>query len=303
MAQLIRSKQPDLFKYLLDVRDKKQAQALIDKGEPFVYTTGRYSSEYLHTSAAVFFADHPQPSQALVYDLRYDPEPFVNLSIDELIERWRFTKEPEAPPRLPIKTVKYNRCPAVAPLGVMKDAASQKRIGLTTDTVAQNLARLKKYRKPFAEKVLQARKRLDAEREAEQVGLVDNQLTADARLYERFLDDADRAVLSQVRAAEPGQLGNFIEQLRDERLKSLLPLYKARNYPASLTGEELADWEAFCARRLFDGGPASSLAKYFNRLKELAAGSLNGEQRYILEELQLYGQSIVPSDADGSAVG
>jgi exodeoxyribonuclease-1 len=303
MARLIHDKQPDLFKYLLDVRDKKQAQALITKGEPFVYTTGRYSSEYLHTSAAVFFANHPQPSQALVYDLRYDPETFVNLSVDELVERWRFTKDPEAPPRLPIKTVKYNRCPAVAPLGVMKDAASQKRIGLTTDTVAKNLALLKKHHKPFAEKVLQARKRLDAEREAEQVGLVDNQLTVDARLYERFMDDTDRAALPKVRAAEPDQLSDFASQLGDERLKNLLPLYKARNYPASLSSEEQAAWETFCGQRLFEGGPASPLAKYFARLQELAAGELSGEQRYILEELQLYGQSIMPSDADASAAG
>lgn len=53
VARLIRDKQPDLFRYLLDVRDKKKVQALIAKGDPFVYTTGRYPSAHLHTSAAI----------------------------------------------------------------------------------------------------------------------------------------------------------------------------------------------------------------------------------------------------------
>jgi exodeoxyribonuclease-1 len=239
----------------------------------------------------------------LVYDLRHDPAPFIGMDVDQLIERWRFTREPDAPQRLPIKTVKYNRCPAVTPLGVMKDEASQERIKLSTDTIRRNLAVLRQHHKPFATKVLQARKRLDADREAEQVGLVDDQLTVDARLYERFMDDADRAVLPKIRAASPAELAGFSERVRDERLKNLLPLYKARNYPEALTGEERDAWDAFCAQKLFEGGQSSRLAKYFGRLQELSGGELDGEQRYILEELQLYGQSIVPSDADGSAAG
>jgi exodeoxyribonuclease-1 len=301
LAQLVRAKQPDLFDYLLNIRDKKKAEALITSGEPFVYTTGRYTGQYLHTSAATMLAKHPQPGQALVYDLRHDPTPFIDMTVDQLLEIWQFTKDPEAPPRLPVKTVKYNRCPAVAPLGVMKDAASQERIGLILETIAKNRALLRKHQEPFADRVLQAVARLDAKREAEQTSLVDNQLTVDARLYEKFIDNTDKALLPKVRAANPEQLNEFT--FRDERLKNLLPLYKARNYPASLAPDERTAWEAFCSRQLFEGGDSSRLAKYFARLQELAAGELSGEQQYILEELQLYGQSIVPSDADGSAAG
>jgi exodeoxyribonuclease-1 len=301
LARLAREKQPELFDYLLGIRDKKKAEALIARGEPFVYTTGRYSGQYLHTSAAVFLAKHPQPGQALVYNLRYDPTPFTEMGVDELVERWQFTRDPEAPARLPVKTVKYNRCPAVAPLGVMKDDASQERIGLTLETVAKHLAILRKHQQPFTGKILQAIARLDARREAEQTSLVDNQLTVDARLYEKFIDGADKALLPKARAAKPGQLGEL--KFRDERLQNLLPLYKARNYPASLDSDERAEWDVFCRRQLFEGGESSRLAKYFKRLSELSAGKLTGEQQYILEELQLYGQSIMPSDADESAAG
>jgi exodeoxyribonuclease-1 len=303
IARLVREKQPELFDYLLGMRDKKKAEALITKGQPFVYTTGRYSSEYLHTSAAIFFAKHPQPGQALVYDLRHDPTPFVSMTVDQLIERWQFTKDPEAPPRLPVKTIKYNRCPAVAPLGVMKDTESQERIGLTLKTIAKNRVLLQQHQEPFAQKVLEARAKLDAKREAEQISLVDNQLTVDARLYEQFIDGADKALLPKVRIAKPEQLNELKDKFRDERLKNLLPLYKARNYPDSLGSEERTAWDAFCRQQLFVGGESSKLAKYFARLSELAAGELSGQQQYILEELQLYGQSIVPSDADGSEAG
>lgn len=302
VAKLIKDRQPDLFKYLLDARDKKKVESLVMKGEPFVYTTGRYPSEHLHTSAAVLLTSHPQPGSALVYDLRHDPSPFMKMTVDELVEAWKFTDDPDAL-RLPVKTIKYNRCPAVAPLGVMKDSATQKRLGLTLDTVTRNRKLLRADQAAFAEKVVKAVGVLDARREAEQVGLIDNQLTVDARLYDGFISSADKAELAKVRAADPDRLVELAGGLKDERLKNLLPLYKARNYASSLTAEERAAWDNFCRQRLFDGGEDSRLAKYFARLSELSAGALDDERRYLVEELRLYGESIVPHDADGDAVG
>jgi exodeoxyribonuclease-1 len=298
VAKLVRDKQPDLFEYLLGLRDKKKAAELVLKGEPFVYTSGRYSSDYLHTTAAVLLGKHPQQDAALVYDLRHDPAPFLEMSVDEITGAWKFTKDPDAL-RLPVKTLKYNRSPAVAPLGVIKDKAAQERLGLTLETVAKHLDILKKHQAAFAETVSQAVANLDAEREKAQTSLVDNQLTVDERLYEKFFDSADKQAMRVVRAAKPEELSELAGSFHDERLKSLLPLYKARNYPASLDEEERAAWDNFCAQRLFDGGPSSRLAKYFARLSELADGKLTGQQQYLLEELQLYGQSIVPADAAG----
>jgi len=296
VARLVHDQQPDLFEYLLGQRDKKKTAALVLKGEPFVYTSGRYPSANLHTTATVLLAKHPQQDAALVYDLRHDPTPFLDMGVDEITQAWKFTKDPDAL-RLPVKTLKYNRCPAVAPLGVMKDKATQERIGLTLETVAKHLSVLKKHQAAFAEKVSQAIGKLDAEREKAQTSLVDNQLTVDERLYEKFINAQDKQTMRAVRAAKPDELGGLADSFQDDRLKSLLPLYKARNYPASLDGDERAAWDNFCAQRLFDGGPGSRLAKYFARLSELADGKLTGQQQYLLEELQLYGQSIVPADA------
>jgi len=295
VAKLIRSKNQQLFDYLLGVRDKRKVAEMVESGQAFVYTTGHYSSDCLCTSAAVMFAPHPQDGAALVYDLRYDPTPFLDMSVEQLVEAWRYKKD-STEVRLPVKTLKYNRCPAVAPLGVMKDAATQERLHLTLDTVASNLKILKANQKPFAAKVLQAVAQLDAERERQQTSLVDNQLTVDGRLYDGFIGNQDKQTMRAVRAAKPEELADFSGNFQDERLKNLLPLYKARNYPKALTPEERAAWDAFCRQRLFEGGDSSALAKFFARLQELAAAKPTQKQQYLLEELQLYGQSIVPAD-------
>lgn len=295
VAKLIHDKQGDLFSYLLSLRDKKKVAELVASGQPFVYTTGRYPSAHLHTSVAMRLADHPE-SGALVYDLRHDPTPFLAMSVDEIVAAWRFTRDPEAV-RLPVKTMKFNRSPAVAPLGVIKDKAVQERINLSLEDVQTNRLILKKHQADFAEKVLRAVALLDVERAQSQSTLVDNELTVDGRLYDGFFEASDKHTMRAVRGAEPTELSDYRSDLKDDRLKSLLPLYKARNYPQSLDSEERAAWEEFCKHQLLDGGTASRAATYFNRLAELAEDSASGEKQYLLEELQLYGQSILPVDA------
>lgn len=295
MARLIKDKQSDLFKYLLKCRDKKEIAKLVASGQPFVYTSGRYPSETFHTTAAVLLAKHEQQGAALVYDLRHDPQPFLDMRIDELIEAWRWSKDPEKV-RLPVKTVKYNRCPAIAPLGVIKAATTQERLKLNLSIISKNFETFKKHHLAFADKIAEAVSRMDKEREQSQLAILDNQLTVDERLYDGFIDGQDKQLMRALRAAKPEELDQFSDQFADERLKNLLPLYKARNFPKVLTGEERAAWDDYCTKKLMAGGSASQFAKYFARLQELAAGKLTPEQQYLIEELQLYGQSILPAE-------
>jgi exodeoxyribonuclease-1 len=301
VAKLLRAQQKDLFNYLLGMRDKKKVAELVLKGAPFVYTSGRYSSQYAHTTATVLLSKHPQDA-ALVYDLRVDPTPFMKMDVDQIVQAWRFTKDRDAL-RLPVKTLKYNRCPAIAPLGVIKDQAAQERLQLTLKTVAKHLKILRGGQETFAKKVLQAIARLDKEREQAQMALVSDQLTVDGRLYDGFVDGGDKTTMRALRAARPDELGQFADNFHDGRLRDLLPLYKARNYPRSLTAEERSQWDEFCRLKLLTGGADSQLAKYFARLEELSKAKLNGEKQYLLKELQLYGQSIAPYVADDDAAG
>lgn len=295
VAKLIKDKQPDLFKFLLGIRNKKSVASIVNKDLPFVYTSSHYPSEYLHTTVVAKLADHPKNEAALVYDLRHDPTSFLDMSVEELLETWRFSKDTEIL-RLPVKTLKYNRCPAVAPLGVIKDEATEERLKLSPKDVNKHFQLLKKHQHKFARNLLLAVERLDLEREAmQQATLVDSQVSVDERLYDGFIGEADRRRMRQLRTLSPDEITNFDEEFQDQRLQSLLPLYKARNYPKALTLEERTVWDSFCYHKLLDGGNLSKAAQYFARLQELADSPIQHRQ-YLLEELRLYGESILPVD-------
>ena len=295
VTKLIRDRQPDLYRYLFESRGKQKSSELVLGGKPFVYTSGRYPSDTLSTSAAVLLADHPEEASGIVFDLRFDPLDYAALTVDEIVKVWRY--DPHAKPtRKPVKTLKYNRCPAIAPLGVMNKPDVEARLQLDMATVAQHYAALKSVHVELAGKVLAAQKVLDTERKA---AYKDRTQPVNLRLYDGFMAAGDKSLMASIRQAKPAELDGYLGKLRDERLIELLPLYKARNYPRALTSDERAVWDAHCAAAIFDGGSNSPLAQYFGNLKELGKTSgVTDNQRYLLEELQLYGESIMPSDAD-----
>ena len=71
VTRLIKEKQPKLYNYLFELRDKKAVQRLVnlEKPAPVVYTCGRYSSEHQKTSV-VFPIAPAKNGNVLVFDLR-----------------------------------------------------------------------------------------------------------------------------------------------------------------------------------------------------------------------------------------
>jgi exodeoxyribonuclease-1 len=255
-----------------------------------VYSSGKYPSEFDKTTVVVRLAPHPGKQGSLVFDLRHDVSEFAGLSARDLASRWRWTRDPAAPPRLPVKTLQYNRCPAVAPLGVL-DSASQKRVKLSLAHVQKNLALLRKAT-GFQEKVLEALAILDKEQEGR---LKRQASSADSRLYDGFIAQPDATVMGVIRAAEPSDISQVAADFTDPRLISLAPLYKARNFSKLLTDDERVAWESHRYEVLMSGGTESRLGRYMHRLGELAETVKDAEKRYLLEELQLYAESIMPT--------
>jgi exodeoxyribonuclease-1 len=299
LARLIRERQPELFGYMFKLRSKQAVKELVLKGQPFMYSSGRYPSEHLHTTAAVLLAPHPEQDAALVYDLRYDPTDFVSKTPAQLADHWRFSKDPEHV-RLPVKTLKYNRCPAVAPLGVL-DEAAQERLKLPLDTVKKHHKTLLRHKREFAAKVFEAVRILDDERKKEQAKLFTDERDVDERLYDGFFGPGDKAAMQKVRRSSPADLST-LRLSGDERLSQLLPLYKARNYPSELSTEEKKQWDDYCRHRLQDGGAKSRLARFAKDLQTAAdTFGKDKEKQYLLEELQLYAESIVQIDETDEA--
>ncbi len=278
LARLLKTEQPKLFEFLLEGRTKTKIAELVEAGEPFVYTSGKYPSEFEKTAVVVKVANDISGQGALVYDLHFNPSEFTGLKPAELVELWRWQKEPDAK-RLPVKTIKFNRCPAVAPLGVL-DKVSQERIQLNQKTWEENLAKLRAA-KDFAAKLQNAQAMMEKQR---QTSLVASEQDVDSQLYDGFCDDHDRRAFATIRTAETGKLTGLASLFHDQRLKTLLPLYKARNFPEDLTSDERKLWEEFRTQKL-----SKNFARFQLRLKEVESkADLTDNQRHVIGQLQSY---------------
>jgi len=195
-------------------------------------------------------------------------------------------------PYFPVKTLSYNKCPAIARVDVLELNDGWQKLQLHKQLVQNHLKKLQKL-PHFGPKLLEA---LDIMWPKQQKELVSDTQKVDSQLYDGFINDADKTKMSVVRAAGQDQIGQLDLEFSDKRLEALLPLYKARNFRKSLTDEDRAHWDSFRQIKLASGGDNSQLAQYFAKLNEIAQrGDITDEQRYILEELNLYGQSIAPS--------
>ena len=283
VTKLIKQKQPQLYDYLLKMRDKKSVQQLVnvDDKKPFVYASGRYDKEFAKTTVA-FPLTTSRNGGVVVYDLRYDPTPFVGLNTEELSAKifasWE-ERQAEDFVKLPVKELQYNRCPAVAPLGVLEQGDGWRKISLSAEVVRQHQHILLNH-PDFAEKL-----RTIFENKPAFKKLPD----PEAQLYDGFLNNRDRIRVEAVRNADERELADFHPEFQDERLAPLLLHYKARNFPRSLSEDDLAQWEAWRAQRL-----QAQLPQFMASLQRLAPTATD-EQQFILQELQLWAESTLPA--------
>ena len=284
VTKLIKQKQPQLYDYLLKMRDKKVVQQLVnmDDKKPFVYASGRYDKEFAKTTVA-FPLTTSRNGGVVVYDLRYDPAPFVGLSTEELSAKifasWE-ERQAEDFVKLPVKELQYNRCPAVAPLGVLEQGDGWQKISLSAEVVQKHQNILLNH-PDFAEKLRSIFENKPAFKKMPD---------PEAQLYDGFLNDRDRLQAEAVRNADESKLANFHPEFQDERLAPLLLHYKARNFPRSLSEDDLVQWEAWRAQHL-----QAQLPQFMASLQRLASTATD-EQQFILQELQLWAEAILPTE-------
>lgn len=288
VTKLIKDKQPQLFEYLLAMRDKKKVQELVnlEDKKPFVYVSGRYEAEY-HKATVAFPLTSGRNNNVVVYDLRYDPTPFIAMSQQELAKLFFATweeRQAEGFQKLPVKELQYNRAPAVAQLGVLERENGWEQISLDADTVTKHRNILLSV-PGFAENIrslLESRPEFAKDSDVE------------AQLYDGFVHDVDRLRIEKVRNANATDLADMHPDFTDERLAPLLLHYKARNYPQSLAEDEVGAWEEWRAQRI-----TKQLPSFVKRLQELAVThGADDAKSYILQELQLWAESIVPIDGE-----
>lgn len=287
VTKLIKTKQPKLYDHLFAYKDKKLVKKLVnlENKQPFVYVSGQYDAKFDKATVA-FPLTSGRNGNVVVYDLRHDPTPFLELSSQELQKLmyapWE-ERQKEGFVSLPVKEMQYNRAPAVAPLGVLEHQDGWKRVGLDEATVIKNRAAL--LAAPgFAENI-----RSIFENKPEYKKTTD----PEAQLYDGFVSDTDNLRIEKVRNSTEQQLADLHPDFVDERLGGLLLHYKARNYPKSLAEDEAQAWEAWRANHI-----KAALPAFVKRLNEIAKVTTDESKQFVLQELQLWAESIVPIDED-----
>lgn len=265
MARRFREAQPRMWDYALRLRDKRYVGSLLDvvAMEPVLHISMRYPASRLCAAPVLPLARHPHiNNRVIVFDLEGDIEPLLELSVEEITARLytRAADLPEGQQRIPLKEVHLNKVPALVAWNHLREADFE-RLAIDPAVIEAKAAKLRALAPQLAEKARQvfARERVN-----------DGPIDADASLYDGFLAEGDKGLLSKVRTAPPEALAELEQRFRDPRLPELLFRYRARNHPQTLDATARSRWDAYRQQRFTTPGLAEqTLPEYIAQIAEL----------------------------------
>ncbi|MDV6344471.1 exodeoxyribonuclease I [Nitrosomonas sp. Is37] len=292
LARLLCDKQPRLYNWFFQLRNKHKAALLLDliNHTPVIHTSRMYPSETGCTTIVMpMIQEQGNGNSILVYDLRHNPAPFIELSVEELAIRL-FTPQsalPEEVSRLPVKSVKINKCPALAPQNVL-DKSTASRINLNVEVCNQHWQILHKNT-AFMQRVAQAYSGMGFETARD----------VDLALYDNFFSESDRILMTAVRDASPWQLTHNHFNFQDKRLHELLFRYRARNWPDTLSAKELQQWRAICHQHLTEKncGNSITLIEFTEKIRCLReTHAENAHILQILNAIETWGKELATAN-------
>lgn len=290
IARLVRDKQPRLYDYIFRHRSKQQVGRLLNVAKmlPVLHVSSMYPAELGCIALVAPLANHPSNrNEIVVYDLRHDPSAYINLSIDDLRQRL-FTRRSELPKdieRLPVKTIHINKCPIVVPENTLTAGMAEKWL-IDTSACQQHLEIIR-GNPHFISLLLSAYKQHEFAPESD----------PDLMIYSGgFFSDIDRQKMEKIRHASPEQLKALDVPFQDQRIPEMLFRYRARNYPQTLSVDEMMCWNEYRLQRLTDPSFNASIIEreYVTRINELLASvDTTEQQRGILKALLTYRQVVL----------
>lgn len=284
MAKRVKQAQPRLFDYLLSHRGKNKINTLIDipAMSPLVHVSGMFGAARGNTSWVAPLAWHPDNKNAVIMcDLAGDMTPLLELDADQMRERLYSRRDSLAPGEspLPIKLVHINKCPILAPAKTLLPENAE-RLDIDRARCLENLQILRQNTQ-IREKVVA----LFAEAEP----FVASQ-NVDARLYDGFFGDADRATMRIIQQTAPENLAALDLRFQDSRLEELLFRFRARNYPQTLTDAEQQRWRVHRQESL----TTEQVQDYVLQLESLYnLHEEDAEKTALLKALFDYGKKLV----------
>ncbi|WP_438952463.1 exodeoxyribonuclease I [Porticoccus sp.] len=287
MARLVRDRQPQLYHYVYEHRLKHKVAEVIDLNhrKPFLHVSGKLPRENGYTALMMPLVRHPVNKNSIIcFNLMGDAQALIDLSPEQIFDRL-FTRTdalPEDVARIALKGVQLNRCPVVTTPRLMDSAVAR---GLGID-----LEKCEKQWQLLLHQDLTAK--LAAVFSNQQYSSHEN---AEQALYDGFPSDADKALFAAVRSASASELASGSLYFQDPRYRELLFLYRAKNFPETLSDEERQQWQEHRFQQITDGrGGYLSLNDFHEQIEALhTRESLSERDKRILHDLREWGNQIL----------
>ena len=260
------------------MRQKKSVKELLEPlgARLCVHVSAMYGKDRSNVAPVISITRHPGNTNTIVVaDLGEDIESLLDWSEDEIRQRLFV---PRGETRAPLREVKINRSPFVAPFEVLTDENIQ-ALGLSKKIIKERWRRLKQP--AIAQKIRRAYVQDAMPREKD----------PDAALYSAFLQEEDKARANHLnQEVAQGRWSDM--DFRDSRLPVLAARMKARSFPQLMTPDERDQWQDYVKDKLAGEGDWLNLAGFEQRLGELQVDDLSSDKRDILNELGAYGAAL-----------
>ena len=291
LARLMRDRQPRVFQYYLAHRDKRKVAGLLNlvRREMVVHVSGMFGAQRNNLAVVMPLLEHPVNSNGVVvYDLSVDPAPLLDLPAEEIKRRLYTPADQSDEERIPLKTIHINKCPAVAPLSVLRPE-DQERLSVDLGLCERHRSQI------MADDALLAKLR-----EVFSGTPPGNAYTdPDQMIYSGgFFSQADRREMARIVSASADELANLGLTFSDKRLDEMLFRYRGRHFFATLDDEEQEHWRHYCRQRL--SGllyPENSRLLTFERFwqeydsaQQMVDG--NADKQYVLTQLSAYVEDL-----------
>ena len=286
LAKLVHEKQPKLFKYYFKMRKKNEVSSMIDlhNFQPLVHTSSMFTNGKGCTGIVVpLIVDPNNRNYILSYDLSEDPQPLLDLSVEEIQKRifTRHDQMPEGMKRIPIKGIHLNKCPAIAPMSTLS-SENALRLGLDIDQSMKNLEKLKK-----GDQLIQKLHKVYDSR------LLSEKKDPDFQIYSGgFFHDDDKKAFKEIHKRKGTDIFKGDLQFEDPRVPEMLRRFRGRNFPETFSEEEKKRWISFCAGRILmppAEGDTSDFGEFDKRLETYKkSNQLSACEKIVIKSLCEY---------------
>jgi len=281
VARLIKEKQPNLFAYYLNLRNKNEVKDLLriqDVPVPLIHVNRIFTNRYGCSSLIVPITPClGQENSIICFNLAYDPTPLFSINGGDVFRTPGLFK------------LAMNKSPFLAQMNTLK-YDDYKRLGIDYHSCMSRYKAIMDRRSLLITKL----------RQEEVLPPVPDD--PDFQIYGKFFSDYDRNLFSVVRNTPVDQKLSLNLRFNDPRGEKMVWRHVCRNWPESIVPEQLKKWKDFSINRLIcpperfpdnSGRKAANILAFKRRINErLADTTLPKRDRDILQSLLEYHDSL-----------